>query len=362
MYNIAREQNHSLLLDDPEFFYQSNISRSKFWAPIDDGSPGYILWTDLPPSIYPNTTIGAIVVFGSAGWDNHFEDPGARHTAACLVSATWGVSTLNTTANTNTSTLLVVQSTRFENSWNDVQAWPQGRVAITHAWADLLAPALIGGSGTVAEALIPAFEVPTNIGGQPWLDSSVPQFEDPAPGKPVVPLTSRRSYNYEIMMAGLFASGMARAGIVQYGQNNYAFQNPLLLPSNESGTDGVDYYTIKMQVEVVGLAYNLEGVPIKLAIAVLLIYCIFAVVHVCYAAISGVSSNSWDSILELTALAINSSRTQLLNRTSAGVETMDTVRQPVKICAVNDDHLEIVFSQDGLEGKGFRKVVKNRAY
>jgi hypothetical protein len=54
---------------------------------------------------------------------------------------------------------------------------------------------------------------------------------------------------------------------------------------------------------VEGFGYTMAGFPIKIAVTVLLLYCTYSLVDFLYTTITGISSNSWDSIAELTALA-----------------------------------------------------------
>jgi len=68
-----------------------------------------------------------------------------------------------------------------------------------------------------------------------------------------------------------------------------------------------------------GKGYYAQTVPIILALVVLVTYCVFSLSYVVYSVVSGVSSNSWDTIAEITALALNSKRPDYLGYTSAGL-------------------------------------------
>lgn len=163
------------------------------------------------------------------------------------------------------------------------------------------------------------------------------------------------------MFASLLAAGMARTGTIQYIEGS---AYPLLGSSYSTipvwSQDGQSQ--ISMQIKVEGLAYSMQGIPINLAITILAIYCIFAVAHIFYASFWGLSSNSWDSIGELTALVINSNRTTVLDHTSAGINTMHTYRQPMRICVSDGDHLEMVFSEDDKANRDLSAVKRNFAY
>jgi hypothetical protein len=111
-----------------------------------------IHWTELPRSVFPNTSIGAIAILPNSSQPNYVQ------TAACLVSTEWGSSVLNATANTNTSTLVTVQSSDFETPWNDLQPWPQDRVQISPEWAQILAPHIAGQGRTITYIVYDAWQ------------------------------------------------------------------------------------------------------------------------------------------------------------------------------------------------------------
>jgi hypothetical protein len=121
-------------------------------------------------------------------------------------------------------------------------------------------------------------------------------------------------------------------------------------------------YTITLQASGPELGYSPEGFPIKLALAILLLYCLVALAHFSYTLISGISSSCWDSIAEVVALALNSERPTKLNHTTAGVETMSAFRHPFRICET-EDRLGIIFQEDEQEqGKEIGMIVVNRKY
>lgn len=97
-------------------------------------------------------------------------------------------------------------------------------------------------------------------------------------------------------------------------------------------------------------------------------YCILALSHILYAGITGISSTCWDSIGEITALAVNSTPSTLLRNTCAGITELNIFKVPVRILAFRDnensdgEHLELVF--DDLDEKSIQhQVIKeNRVY
>ena len=116
-----------------------------------------------------------------------------------------------------------------------------------------------------------------------------------------------------------------------------------------------------------GYSYNTHGATPKVAICLLLIYCLIVVVHIIYAGISGVSSTCWDSISEVTALAMNSTPTVLLRNTCAGISEINIFKLPVRVLAFADaegegEHLELVFGNLDEKTLENRTIKPNRVY
>ena len=113
-----------------------------------------------------------------------------------------------------------------------------------------------------------------------------------------------------------------------------------------------------------GLAYSIDGTPIKLAITILSLYCILAICYACCSIAVGVSSTAWDSLSEITALAINSERTEVIRNTSTGIGTLETFQKPISIRARDGKGIQIVF-ENGLDSDGggdYKKISVNEEY
>jgi hypothetical protein len=113
---------------------------------------------------------------------------------------------------------------------------------------------------------------------------------------------------------------------------------------------------------VTGLAYTTNGVPIKLALAVLPIYGIYALAHLLYAAIGSISSSRWESVAEVTALALASRPQEQLRNATAGITTIGLFREPVRICTRPDGHLELAFHSNARKSEGLGSIQLNRMY
>ncbi|KAL8834805.1 MAG: hypothetical protein Q9170_003601 [Blastenia crenularia] len=89
--------------------------------------------------------------------------------------------------------------------------------------------------------------------------------------------------------------------------------------------------------------------------------------YLVYSIITGISSNSWDTIAELTALAINSTPTAALRNTCAAISELQIFKLPVLILVSKDvegegEHLELVFGHIDDEKVEERKIKPDRTY
>ena len=186
-----------------------------------------------------------------------------------------------------------------------------------------------------------------------------------------------------LILAEMIANGLARIGSTSQLQGTV---KQVTEPDQSIGLDGnywfagkgnnvfqvdpeesKDWVKFRVSTTVNGYAYNTHGTITRLAISLLLVYCLVAIAHIIYAGISGTSSTCWDSIAEVTALAINSTPTAALRNTCAGITELNIFKLPVRVLAFRDtegdgEHLELVFGnldEQALENK----IIKaNRVY
>jgi hypothetical protein len=109
------------------------------------------------------------------------------------------------------------------------------------------------------------------------------------------------------------------------------------------------WLTLDLSISHFGYSYSTSTVTVKIAIVVLLLHVLVAVIHTLVVCVPRHvwTSESWSSIGQLLALALNSrpNRENLAN-SCAGVNLTQTWGQSVKIREVEDDHLEIVVGQE----------------
>ncbi|KIW34539.1 uncharacterized protein PV07_01316 [Cladophialophora immunda] len=134
-------------------------------------------------------------------------------------------------------------------------------------------------------------------------------------------------------------------------------------PLSLGGSEQTAGFTrVRLDFFGIGTGYCIDTFPDVIAACVLGLYCACALGHLVWSICSGLSSNSWDSVAELVALALNSKRPAQLRYTSAGVETIGVFREPIRILENETQSLEMVFENDA-DLKGTHKRLKrNQEY
>ncbi|KAL8779968.1 MAG: hypothetical protein Q9213_006693 [Squamulea squamosa] len=162
------------------------------------------------------------------------------------------------------------------------------------------------------------------------------------------------------------------------------------LAKSGAGSQLRDWAKFHVDSTLQGYAYNTTGLAPRIAIAFLTLYCFLALRHVFYAAYSGkalkdsppylsnacilttlfalgISSTAWDSISEVTALAINSTPTAALRNTCAGITELRIFKLSVRVLVRNDvegegEYLELVFGDVDQEKVEDSTIKPNRVY
>ena len=331
-------------------------------------------WIDLP---FDGIAVGAVILLPRSAQN------ATQEVFMCSNGAGWGLSMMNYTAPINADSAPIVsqidlksvsntsksgpqiankyfwgttsaeQLSHKQNSFYYYPAFPQRPVVVTEDWARYLNPSIEYLNTTVINVLM-------GLNG----------------------IVDERT-NAETMLAALVANGLARIGSASQLQGTVKQTTE---PDGSTGYDGnywfagkgnnvfqvdpeesKDWVRFRVSSKIEGYAYNTQGTTIKLAIGLLIAYCVTAIAHIIYAGISGISSTCWDSIGEVTALAMNSTPTAALRNTCAGITELHIFKLPVRVLAFRDaegdgEHLELVFGK--LDEKTFesRTIKANRAY
>ena len=347
------------------------ITRSEILDTPGPLNENRLRWVALPNNPFNGTAIGAIVLLPNA------QDNTTQQIIVCNLGAGWGASRMNIStfagvpqiiqsgvdfkpaskAYEGTSLSFGVPNTESmalaANGFFILPTFPQRTVTVTEEWAAYLNPSIPSLNTTLFHHLMASNS--TSI---------------------------RTETTVKDILASLLAIGLSSLGststvqgkIKQFKQpdgyfsidGNYWFSGK----GNMVEVDASDSRTwVRFRVSSVfqGYAYSTHGAIPNLAICLLSIYCAFAIAHIMYAGISGISSTCWDSIAEVTALAVNSPPTKALRNTCAGITEFDIFKLPVRVLTMRDDegdgeHLELVFGSVDEKSVEHRVIKANRVY
>ena len=119
---------------------------------------------------------------------------------------------------------------------------------------------------------------------------------------------------------------------------------------------------LDMRLVRFGIGYSPKTTAVIISMIVMSAYCVYVLSYLVYSAISGISSDSWDSISEMVGLALNSKCPEFLGHTSSGLDTMAFFKEPVSIRTLQDEKLELVFENETENKRMYRRVTMNKAY
>ncbi|KAI9699318.1 MAG: hypothetical protein M1836_002928 [Candelina mexicana] len=331
------DRNTSEVLAFPTFdphnqTYMSLSQRvtDEFWGPaaLESYATGWssLRWIDLPEADFPNATMGAVVVLPSP------TNATSIIYSTCNIDSRWAPGT----------------TWRFKNSFFNIWSSPSGvtdfglgRRMIEWPWPSIKT------NIDYANALVPpisdTFNAPTtfaSIAETAGIDSTA---------NPTHP---------RVMEAGGDQLGNSPNG-AEWGREMMRYGDAWTLdPSYSALAVSQNWLKPRLEILVVGYAYSSQGIAIKFALAILLLHVLLAFAHTIYSVWTGLSSSSWDSATEITALALNSSPSKALQNTCAGIERVATMGLQVRIMERNEDgkgaeHLELVLGEaaDGFQPK-----------
>ncbi|KAI4233147.1 MAG: hypothetical protein LQ349_004581 [Xanthoria aureola] len=318
-------------------------------------------WVELPPDKFNYSSIGLAILPPVSR-----SESASQTVVFCNIAASWGQSALE--IETSGSGMGIAKSvvddgkpTRArrhigENQIPDAESWAANLgpspIIILEDWARYLDPFIEELNATVFNVL---------------MDSS--NRTDPD------------RYLVSGVLSMLITNGLARTAWGSNLQGNVRVKGP-----NGHGPVDGDYWLANkgdvFQVDPVesrnwtsfvvessleGYAYNTLTVSPRIAIAIMMVYCLLVLGHTFYSGITGISSNCWDTIAEVTALAINSTPTAALRNTCAGISELHVFKLPVRILVSRDEegegeHLELVFGKIDDESAKARTIKPNTTY
>jgi hypothetical protein len=343
----------------PQNFSFSGFTKPELINIVRNTSEQNLIFVDLVGPGFSNATTGAILLSPS---DSELE----WFINACYISSGWGISNITGSGNSNFASFVtkgsdfstppyeeqVSSSFTWAYSFND---FPLKPIRVTSEWASYLNPLIVGLNTTVMNLLC-TVEV----------------------------------CNLETDLALMITNGLALTGGSRGLEGDISWAS-LGQIDGSKWLRGEDIFVVdpakskhwvKLEVntQVLGLVYATQGLPIKLAIAILAVYIAVAFAHFIYACVSGFSSTSWGSISEVTALAMNSPPSEDLQGTCAGIEKIGIFRIPVRILAARgnagvaeteavpqdvpkkEEHLELVFGDVDRKVTARHRITVNKKY
>ncbi len=374
--NATRFDN-SAFVDDRLVF--QNLTKSEILNTNGSLSEYRLRWVELP---FNNTAIGAVVLKPRSPQNT------TQEVLMCSIGAGWGISMMNTstvsgsagpvlsqvdakalfdyfrTPNSTIPTKWSLQTISSAEELTDMHEvffyspiFPQRPTIVTEEWARYLNPSIKYLNTTVFHTLMAL---------------------DPGSGS-----IAHQLANAELILAEMVANGLSRIGSTSQLQGTV---KQVTEPDRSLGLDGnywfagkgnnvfqvdpdesKDWVKFHVSTTVNGYAYNTHGATPKVAICILLIYGLVALIHIIYAGVSGISSTCWDSIGEVTALAMNSTPTAALRNTCAGITELNIFKLPVRVLAFRDEegdgeHLELVFGNQDEKAVENKIIKANRVY
>jgi hypothetical protein len=332
--------------------YNSTTIGSQQWFDLttSNGSNLGLSWVELPAGAFGRVSVGAVVALPET--KTNTEESGGQ-VLACTIDARWA----NATATMSfLGGPMIVSGTptqwlggdQYLLDSNGQPLWPQ--VTLAPAWAESI-------SSVVTEPSVSVFTA---------LCNSIGRLGDIS--KALYPVNA-----VEAVLAVMITDGLARTSSTTTilgslkGLDNGEWWEELLPKGTVFGTGGSAFnYSfqagdqstkLEARTTVNGYGYGVTTAPL-LSTLVLFIYSLIAIIYlvhsICFAR---TTSSSWESITELVALAVNSTPSSALKNTGAGIATLSTLKQPVKI-GISGDRLQMAFR----DGEAMDKVAWNEKY
>ena len=296
-------------------------------------------WTQLPEPIFGGNSIGAIASFPRAG-----RKPALVY--MCTVDARWAPATIKS----RRSRLKVV--TGEPEGWLTSgvfnPSWP--RISISTEWAAGLSPRVDNSSSAFAR-------IATSAGLWKLSRRTLQPKATPAVESLLAVIVTNglaRTYYNTTLLGELkldptgkptcqeWCEQLIPRGLMTVEKFNQRLGQAFRLPATSASSTG-SVETWNMQVNIDGYAYSTRGQTMKVAVGILLAYVLVAVAHAAWSLKTGISLGCWDTASEITALAMNSARTDMLRNTCSGIETFEPFKQTVRVVMRRGRHLEMMF-------------------
>ncbi|KAK2875132.1 hypothetical protein FQN49_001758 [Arthroderma sp. PD_2] len=353
----------------PNVTLHETIPRKDIWAENAKTRKGRIIWVEggiEVSSPVPGPALGAIVVHPEPCKTNI--SPTFLTVSACVAGARWVNTTVQHIWSKNEHHVENVLSTDtlvYAPDWRNKDSKSTPLINLTADWASSTVGAIREFNRTITYE--DEFPASSYIDSQDAADTLLKSLPITAS---LCPVNGTYRGQYRPLMHEAALSALISNAISYHHSTVESF---ILLDGIWQSYDGVrltgqpgTVFTARRVLT--GYAWTLHGTSIKVAIAVLCLYCIFALSYVLYTLITGRSSLAWSSISDLVALAMNSTPTERLKNTGAGVSKADIFRNLVNVKECGDGRkIQLVFEKDIRDGKTrsdivYRGIRAGRAY
>ena len=281
----------------------TNMSRAKILDMPRDPTDIQLFWVDLPQDVFNGSAIGAVILIPARGMNDSNMNETERLMVLCNIGAGWGSSKLRmhelTTSMMVTSEIdydipepkpLLGQINGDETSENvDTTAdfmypfYPQRPITISSGWAQYLNPLVQSANRSVLSL---------------YYDSN---FLDNVTESQDLFLLEEFADSLTLILGNMVTNGLSRVGFwggLAGTPRTQTVDNTSWIDINHwlSGKNGIfsvnsseEHNWVKLHVDskLQGYSYNMQTVPPRIAVAILIIYCIIAVGHLLYTCITG---------------------------------------------------------------------------
>lgn len=356
------------------------LTRSEILETPGSKSDYRVKWVDLPEDPFHGSAIGAVILQPTTN--------SSQGILLCNIAAGWGSSSMNMSSSPAASGTDWASSSIYD---------PDGILPQAKDYSQKIAESVL----TFKYPLFPQRPINISTTWAEYLNPQIPSLNTTVINTFMTRKLDRKpdSTSANIILAGLFANGLSRTAFNTrlQGTLRTVFNEKLnaTLPDGDfwfsnkgdiftldpTQSETKNFLKLRIDSTVEGYAFSMQGLAPKLTAAVLMLYCTLVVAHVLYAAVSGISSTSWDTMTEWVVLAVNSPASVRLRNTCAGVHQMEVFGLEVRILEGGgsgqerrkgeesrggregeEDHLGLCFGDvdEGTVRKG--KVKENREY
>jgi hypothetical protein len=104
-----------------------------------------------------------------------------------------------------------------------------------------------------------------------------------------------------------------------------------------------------------GYGYDFRGILVSIAVAIPLIHVALALLYMGIVLAGALSNSAWSTMGDIMVLAVNSSSTEHLRNTCAGVDKKETWGLVTRVRETSEEQLELILEGDDRDGGDMRE-------